>query len=106
MSPRNVTIQLLTMVILLGFVMSANASPVKKTAKKSAAKTAQMVPETKTPANAHLSTDIRFDGLDVNGRRQSPFGASAVVENEKQTPNLIDYRANYNDHVERSKSGR
>jgi hypothetical protein len=85
--------------------MNANAS-VKKAAAKSSHKAAQMVPETKSPSNAKLSTDIHFDGLEVNGRRQSPFGASAVVENEKETPNLIDYRANYDDRVQRSQSGR
>jgi hypothetical protein len=95
MSPRNVTFQLLTVALLLGVVVMANAAQTK--AKR---------PVSKSPMMAKLSTDIHFDGVDVSGRRQSPFGASAVVENEKATPNLIDYRNDYNDRILRSKSGR
>jgi hypothetical protein len=95
MSPRNVTIQALTMAI---FLTSMPAAAAKKNER------AAMVPA-KT-SNLKLSTDIHFDGVNVNGRRQAPFGASAVVENEKQTPNLIDYRSSYEDRITRSKSGR
>jgi hypothetical protein len=91
MLPRIVTIQLLTMCFFLSLAVAADK--------------VQMV-AMKSPVGAKLSTDIHFDGVNVSGRRQSPFGASAVVENEKATPNLIDYRTNYADRIQRSKSGR
>ncbi len=99
MSTRNVTIQLLTVALLLGVAVIANAKPRTSNA-------TPVVAQVKSPSMAKLSTDIHFDGVNVNGRRQSPFGASAIVENEKVTPNLIDYRSNYNDRILRSKSGR
>jgi hypothetical protein len=53
-----------------------------------------------------LSTDIRFDGTTLRGKRHAPFGMTATVEQDKNTPSLIDYRNNYNDRVARSKTGR
>lgn len=59
-----------------------------------------------TAKKSKLSTDIRFDGTTVNGKRHAPFGMTTTVEDEKNTPSLIDYRSNFNDRVARSKTGR
>jgi hypothetical protein len=55
---------------------------------------------------AQLSTDIKFDGLDATGRYQSPLGATAGIENEKPTLDLIDFRKSYHDRAEQALSGR
>ncbi len=55
---------------------------------------------------SRLSTDIRFDGATVEGKHHKPFGVATTVEEEKTTPTLIDYRRNFNDRINRSKTGR
>jgi len=60
----------------------------------------------KSLPNTKLSTDIHFDDLNVHGRRQSPFGATATVESEKNTPKLIDYRTDFKDRLAQQRSGR
>lgn len=55
---------------------------------------------------ARLSTEHRFDGLDAAGRYQSPLGATAAIESDKDTLNLIDFRSNFRDRAEQSRSGR
>lgn len=94
MQSLKVTNQVLTVLVFLGL-----AHPIAHAAPKSAGK--PMI-----ALRSNLSTDIHFDGVTVRGRRQSPFGASAVIESEKETPELIDYRRDYNDRIRRSASGR
>ena len=60
----------------------------------------------KSLPNTKLSTDIHFDDLTVHGRRQSPFGATATIESEKNTPKLIDYRTDFKDRLAQQRSGR
>jgi hypothetical protein len=55
---------------------------------------------------ARLSTEHKFDGVDATGRYQSPLGATAVIESDKDTMNLIDFRSNFRDRAEQAQSGR
>lgn len=59
-----------------------------------------------TERTPQLSTDIKFDGLDANGRYQSPLGATAGISNDKTTLDLIDFRKSYQDRAEQALSGR
>lgn len=93
MSPKIVTLKVFFVSLLLGTTAFASSKKGQS----------GMIPGAAKPK---LSTDIHFDGVNVTGRRQSPFGATAVVESDKKTPNLIDYRSNYDDRIARSKSGR
>lgn len=102
MLPRIVTIQIRILLVFLGLCMAVAHA---KAAGKKGQNGQSMSLATARPA-AKLSTDIHFDGVNVGGRRQVPFEASAVVENEKQTPSLIDFRGDYNDRIARSRTGR
>ena len=64
-----------------------------------------LCPAAETP-KSKLSTDIRFDDLMVRGQRHSPFGATASVEDEKKIPALVDFRKDFNDRIQSSRSGR
>lgn len=53
-----------------------------------------------------LGTEHNFNELSVRGRYQSGFEGVAIVENEKGIEDLLDYRTNYNDRIQTSKSQR
>lgn len=106
-----VTFQIVIMSSLLGIGVFASVnSPQtiheKASRKNSVNKTHSRKNESiKQASNSNLKTDIRFDESTIRGLRQRPLGASTEVESEKNIPNLIDYRANFNDRIKKSEAG-
>jgi len=94
-----VTFKPLIVLILLGIgLLSSFSAFAKKT--PAAKANDKSLPSTK------LSTDIRFDSLTVHGRHQSPFGVTSVVEAEKETLSLVDYRKDFSDRMDILRQGR
>tara|TARA_Y100000817_G_scaffold277702_1_gene240004 strand:- start:782 stop:1030 length:249 start_codon:yes stop_codon:yes gene_type:complete len=54
----------------------------------------------KTPKNkSNLSTDMRFNGLNVNGRYNTPGETAIVIEEEKKLNSLISIRKHFRDRI-------
>lgn len=132
MRTKNVTFHKPTLFIFLGlaFVATLATSPAEARTKRSKKKSTkshvssvtkskaqqesdrdqmlkQAAPEQKVGViKQNLSTDMTFDDLNLTGKRQSPFGADVVVEDEKGIPSLVDYRKNYKDRAEATQYGR
>ncbi len=94
-----VTFQIVTLLVLLN--QQVNAGQIQSAPSK-VKQGAVSVPNNGTKLSTHMS----FDDLRVNGQRQSPFGATAAVEAEKNLPQFIDFRSNYNDRIKNSRTGR
>jgi len=89
MATKTVTVFAAISVVLMGVAFQASAKP-----------PASQKPQTR------ISTEHKFDGLDATGRYQSPLGATAAIESDKETLNLIDFRSNFRDRAEQARSGR
>lgn len=79
----------------------ASALLLLQTAAVAAPKKTKMVPN---HANVQLGTSFRFDGSSLNGRAHSPFGTTAVVENDKYLEDLLGARKNFDDREKKERS--
>lgn len=81
-----VTAILLTLTALVTFSFEASAAA-KKGAKKS--------------SDSGLSTEVHFDGTDVNGRYQTAPEAVSTVEDEKLLEDLLGVREDFKDRLKK-----
>lgn len=98
MNTRIVTFQIKKLLIFLGVFFCWTNLTVAQSQSKNQTKPGVI--------KQNLSTDMRFNDLSVRGKRQTPLGLNVVVEDEKDIPQLVDFRTNFKDRAQKSLSGR
>ncbi len=88
--------------LILVVILSTTGTLAFAKGKKAKAKAPHTTSGTATGLGAKLDTNFQFDELTVRGRYQGAAEGIATVEDEKQLADLIDYRVDFKDRLNKS----